>query len=248
VVADKPDFPPSHLRLAEVLLIKGRPAEALPHFQMVVERQPADAAAWFGLARCQRLLDAPGRSQAALDRLFAIQPDHAGGLLLRGQLALDNNQPEQALTWFRRAESLTPMDRDICINLATALRQLGRPEEAAPYEQRRDRILKDLHRLDALVKQTLTEPVNAEPRCEAGKILLGLGQEREAVPWLASALLLDPRNTAARDALRECIQETKDPAIRASCASLLRQAETVRAQGSGVRGQGSGVRAPTSDP
>jgi predicted Zn-dependent protease len=225
VVADRPDFPPAHSRLAEVLLVKGRPAEALPHFQVYLEREPADAAAWYGLARCERQAGSAARSRAALERLLAIEPDHAGGLLLRGQLELDNNQPEQALTWFRRAESLTPLDRGVCINVATALRQLGRPNEAAPYEQRRDRILKDLHRLDALVKQSLAEPKNAAPRGEAGKILLGLDQERKALPWLASALLLDPGNAAARDALGECLRKTQNAAIRETCAGILRHAD-----------------------
>ena len=208
-----------------MLLVKGRPAEALPHFQVYLEREPADAAAWYGLARCERQAGSAVRSRAALERLLPVAPDHAGGLLLRGQLELDSNQPEQALAWFRRAESLTPLDRDVCINLATALRQLGRSDEAAPYEERRDRILKDLHRLDALVKQSLAEPQNAAPRGEAGKILIGLDQERKALPWLASALMLDPGNAVARDALGECLRKTQDAAVRESCAGMLRQAE-----------------------
>ncbi len=56
------------------LLAAGTPERALPIFRQAVELDPARAAAWYGLARAQRLL---GRDEAALEpllRAFARQP------------------------------------------------------------------------------------------------------------------------------------------------------------------------------
>src|SRR2546430_5195664 len=53
VLARKPDHLESRLHCGQVLLWRGRYPEALPHFEVVVRRQPANEAALLGLAQCQ---------------------------------------------------------------------------------------------------------------------------------------------------------------------------------------------------
>src|SRR5206468_3808897 len=110
VLASKPGHADEHLHLAEALSAKGRCGDAALHFRAYLESAPDNVRALLGLARCQRSLGEGEASRQSLERLLILQPDHAGGLLLRGQLELDADEPAEALTWLRRAYDRTPKD------------------------------------------------------------------------------------------------------------------------------------------
>src|SRR5262249_720488 len=152
---------------------------------------PQDTAALFGLARCQRYLSPAEITLATLDRLFAENPQHPGGLLLRGQLELERGRSEEAVTWLQRAERAHPPDLDTYQALVTAFRLLNRKEEAEAYEAKRQQTERDLRRMETLTKEIIQNPHDVALRCEAGTTLLRLGQEQQGVRWLVSALLID---------------------------------------------------------
>src|SRR5262249_25517065 len=209
----KPDMMTAHLRLGEMLRRKGQYTEALSHFQAYLQNEPHDAAALVGLARCQRCLSAPEVALATLDRLFADQQEHAGALLLRGQLELERGNAEGALEWLQRAERLLPQDLDTYQALATALRLLNRKEEAEAYETKRQQIERDLRRMEELTKEIIQRPRDAALRYEAGTVLLRLGQEQQAARWLASALLIDPHHKPTKKSLAVCLPKLGDPKL-----------------------------------
>jgi tetratricopeptide (TPR) repeat protein len=215
VLEQKPNYSAAHLRRAEVLLWKGRFADALPHFESYLAIDPQNAAALFGLARCQRVVGSPAEAQATVERLLAIDPEHAKGCQLRGQLALDEGHPEEALVWLQRAEALGPPDLETCPALAATFRQLHRPEDGQAYERRARQIKKDFQRMDELTKEIIAHPQEAALRYEAGTVLLRLGRGEEAARWLASVLLLAPNHLAAKKALVDCLQQLGDPKLAA---------------------------------
>jgi tetratricopeptide (TPR) repeat protein len=213
VLAKKPDYPEANYHYAEMLHRKGRPAEALSYYAAALRHDPQNPAALFGLARCQRVVATPEVARATLERLFAVQPEHASGLLLRGQLELDAGNTAVALPWLQRAAKAAPQDMDICQTLATTLRLLKRNEEAQVYERRKQEIEKNLRRMEALTKQIAERPDDVALRCEAGTILLRLEQPEQAARWLGSALLLDPHNATAQKALADCLEKLGDPRL-----------------------------------
>jgi tetratricopeptide (TPR) repeat protein len=209
----KPTLATAHLALGEMLRRKGRYAEALPHFQAYLGSQPHDAAALLGLARCQRCLSPPEVVLATLDRVLAEQGDHPEALLLRGQVELERGHAREALDALQRAEWSLPEDVDTFQALATACRLLGRKEQAQAYEGKRQRVERDLRRMEELTKQIIESPRDAALRYEAGTILLRLGQEQQGARWLASALLIDPHHQPTKDALAACLPKLGDPKL-----------------------------------
>jgi tetratricopeptide (TPR) repeat protein len=217
----KSDLLAAHLGLGEMLLRKGHYVEALPHFQSCLDRSPHDVAALYGLARCQRYLSPPEVSLATLDRLFADDPQHAGGLLLRGQLELERGRAEEAVLWLERAERVQPPELDTYQALVTAFRLLNRKDEAEAYEAKRQQTERDLRRMETLTKEIIERPQDVPLRCEAGTTLLRLGQEQQGIRWLVSALLIDPQHQPAKKALAACLAKLGDPALLEQYRRLL---------------------------
>jgi tetratricopeptide (TPR) repeat protein len=217
----KPDHAPSRLRAGEALLASGRYAEAAPHFRAYLQHDPRDPAALLGLARCLRSLGPPEEARACLERLFAQEPQHPGALVLRGQLGLDDDKPEEALRWLREAEAVAPRDLGGNQALATALRQLGRKQEAQEYERKKQQVEQDLQRMEKLTEEVVRRPLDAETRYEIGALLIRLGKEPHAARWLASALAIDPAHPAARRALADCLPRLTDPTFAERCRRLV---------------------------
>jgi tetratricopeptide (TPR) repeat protein len=223
MLARKPDHLAARLHCGQVLLWRGRYPEALPHFEAVVEQQPTNEAALLGLAQCQRSLRPPEEARATVDRLLALPGDHPAGWLLQGQLELEADRPAEALPWLERAVRRTPLDRDANQTLATALRRLNRDDEAETYEQRRHEVERDLHRMDELIKASLSNPRDVALRYEAGTTLVRLGQDGPAMRWFVSALLLDPGHAATKKALADCIQRLGDSQLAAAYRPILEE-------------------------
>jgi tetratricopeptide (TPR) repeat protein len=210
---DKPDLLPARLRLGEMLLRQGQYALAVPHFQTCLRSDPHDDTALLSLARCQRYLSPPEVAWATLDQLSAGKEQHAGELLLRGQLELERGHADKALVWLQRAERRSPQDVDTYQALATALRLLNRADEAQTYERKRQMIESDLRRMEELTKEIIHSPRDATLRSEAGITLLRLGQPEQAARWLVSALLIDPHHQPAKKALTACLPGLGDPKL-----------------------------------
>jgi tetratricopeptide (TPR) repeat protein len=222
-LARKPDHLEARLHCGQVLLWRGRFPEALPHFDVVVERQPTNEAALLGLAQCQRCLRPPEETRATLGRLLALPGDHPLGWLLQGQLEQEADRPAEALVWLERAVRRMPRDRDANQAMATALRRLDRAAEAEPYERRKQEVERDLRRVDELIKASLSNPRDASLRYEAGATLVRLGQDGPAMRWFVSALLLDPGHRATKKALADCIERLGDPRLAAAYRPILEE-------------------------
>jgi tetratricopeptide (TPR) repeat protein len=213
VLDQKPHHLEAHLRRAEVLLWLSRHAEAAPHFERYLQGVPDHPGALLGLARCQRSLHPPEVALATLHQLLAKHQEHAGAFLLWGQLELDSDNAEQALTWLRRAEKLAPQDKDVHQNLAVAFRRLNKVEEAQFHERMKQEIETDFRRMDQLIKDILQKPKDVALRYEAGTITVRRDQVQQGARWFASALLIDPTHESSKKALLECLPKLGDPKL-----------------------------------
>jgi Tfp pilus assembly protein PilF len=197
----------------EVLLRLGHYAEAVPYFEAVLRITPHDAAARVGLARCQRNLHPPSVARATLEPLMDRANASPAVCLLAGELALDEDHPQEAEVWLRQAVAKAPYDRDANQALARALYQLDQVDEAKQFEETAEAINRDYKRMEEITKAVVEQPAAIELRYEAGLILARLGQDDGAARWLMSALAIDPTHQPTRQALAESAARLGDPRL-----------------------------------
>lgn len=201
----------ARLRLADTLLIAGTPDEALAHYRWLAERWPERPEVRLGLARCMHRLGQPAAAQEQLDALLVDDPNHGEANWERGQVALDQDQPEAAEPWLRRAVKALPYDRRIVYSLERCLRALGRADEAEQYRARAVQLEADVLRLDKVRQEVMKRPNDATLWCEAGLLFLRNGEPEEGIRWLRTALRLDPSCDTARKAIAAHALPTKTP-------------------------------------
>ena len=129
--------------------------------------------------------------------------DDPAVLGFRGTVAVQAGDPAAAVQYLTRAVEKAPSDLEILYNLAAALDQAGRPEEAKKYRDRRAAAEKDLNDLSAITRAIAKDPRNADLRYQAGVILLRNGHPDGGVRWLQSALAENPAHEPSRKALAE---------------------------------------------
>ncbi len=196
-----PDDPAARAAAGDILIENHQPAEARPHFDWLLARDPADPKALLGLARCLRELGETAAAAATLDRLLAARPNDPKALAERGYCDLTDGRPAVAAERLGKAAERAGYDPDLLYNLALALDQCGRPAEAAAVRDRRAKAEADLVELKDVTKAVAADPRNPALRHKAGVLMLRNGQAAEGVRWLESALTEDPKYGPAREAL-----------------------------------------------
>jgi tetratricopeptide (TPR) repeat protein len=188
-----PEDRASRLALAEVLLAAGRLDQSEAVLGLLSDSDLD--------GRVLRARIALGRLQ--LDKVRALvsvgPAEHAGLALLRGYLAIKSKDLQTADREFRRALKVDPTNREAIQGIALVLKQVDKPEKAAPYlrmaEQWRhmtdllQRVNTPEGRHDGVLLRQLGET------CEA------LGQYAEARAWYQLALALDPLDAAIQHSL-----------------------------------------------
>jgi tetratricopeptide (TPR) repeat protein len=198
-----PKHDAARLRLAEGLLEQQNAPEALEHFQRLRERRPKDPAVVLGLARCAILMGRTEEGTNLLDRYLADHPQDVRALTERGKVALQEGQVAKAEGLLRRAVQRAPSDYHATYVLFSCLGLAGKEAEAKEYRTRLENIKADLKRLPDCIESAERHPQDPVPRCEAGLILLRLGEEKEGLRWLRSALRVDPKHRATHGALAD---------------------------------------------
>jgi predicted CXXCH cytochrome family protein len=130
------------------------------------------------------------RLEAAIARL---QPSHAEFYLEMGDAYANTNQFTKAVEPYRQALSRRPGSALILRRFANALRASGQTQPA----------------LDALLRATQSEPMDAEARYDLGLMQSELGKKPEAIASLRRAVELDPEFANAQNSLGAIFAETE---------------------------------------
>lgn len=138
-----------------------------------------------------------------LDALLEQEPLHVRGLLARGKIALQGNDPSTALPFVERALKAAPRDYQALFLMADCLIKLGKTEEGVKMQERARGAQDDLARVDQLTKTLQERPNDPDLRCEIGVLLISFGDVNEGRTWIQSALHFDPNHAGARRALAE---------------------------------------------
>ena len=157
-----PDSSRVRYQLARAYAASGRVADAERAY-----RQLLDSPAYGVPARVEAaaLLRHNGQLAAAerlLSQALALAPDHRAGLLLLGEVLLEQERPRDALTHWLRLAELEPRNWRIQGHLSRAYSQLGQDAEARDAEARYQREKR---------RAQLQQRVEAEQKVLAEKIL-----------------------------------------------------------------------------
>ncbi len=138
IAADPKQFE-SHAALGLLYAQTSRPAKALPELQTASQLEPAShdpaakAQVWRSLAQLQLSSD-PAAAKQSLLKALEIAPgsERPADLVLTGQIAEANDDPEDAEIAYRRALSADPASAGATSGLAHLLLKENKPQEAEP--------------------------------------------------------------------------------------------------------------------
>lgn len=154
-------------------------------------------------------------AEAAYRSILQAEPQNPDALHLMGVLALQVNKPAVALDLIGQAIRHNPNNAVYCSNLGSALRRLGRLDEAIAAGRQAvalDRNFADgfnnlanalmdrqayAEAAEALTRLIALRPQGTDHRLMLGRALLQAGRTAEAVGVLEEVLRIDPRSTGA---------------------------------------------------
>ncbi len=166
-----PDQPQALKGLARLCARSGRMQEAVSCLENVSASAPEDADNWLNLAELYQFLESPGQAEAAFRQVIGREPDRVDAHAGLAKLLFSGGATRRAATAFRRALELDPDQAELAAGLAVCLDVFGeRPEGLALLER-------------WLSSNTGGPAVDYA----AGRLLLGLGKEQEALESLQRA-------------------------------------------------------------
>jgi tetratricopeptide (TPR) repeat protein len=200
----------ARLGLARALYRVGRPRDALREYERLDPAAAADVRAVLGLARCRYNLHEVEEARRLLDDLLVRNPDDAGALLERGQLALHAGRPAEAEPLLRRAAAVAPpYEREAQRLLCRCLEAEGK--DAGECETRLRAMEADVHRVERLVRQANHNRGDVALRYEIATDLMRLGREEEGAAAMFLVLDQAPEHRPAHAALADYFERTGQP-------------------------------------
>jgi tetratricopeptide (TPR) repeat protein len=217
-----PDAPPVLLVLGSVEQAEGRPERAIELFRRAAELEPNNSEAWRRTGIALHRMSRNDEAVRALEKAIQLAPDYYAPRLELGGIHFRMGRYTEAVGDSRGAARLAPDLPEAHSQLGGALLALGKDDEAE-QALRRSLALREtraaLNNLSVVLRyqgrdreaaQVLQKALNigtddARLRLNLANSLRRLGHEREAKEnfqrardLARSALLLDPRNAAAR--------------------------------------------------
>jgi Tfp pilus assembly protein PilF len=211
---DPHDFE-ARLKLADALLWEHDTQAALAEYQKCVAARPHDVAALFGVVKCQQRIGEPSDAKNGLLALLErdLSATQKGEVLLElGEIALFNQDYQQALDFLLRSREADPTNRFVYQPLSRAHSRLGHTELAEEAKRRGEESTRRLSRLSEITRKLVREPQDAELRYEAGMLFIAEGADKEGAAWLHTALKCDPEHRKTHAALAEYYEKNGDAA------------------------------------
>jgi tetratricopeptide (TPR) repeat protein len=208
----RPDDPRALLRVGLIAVgNRGDYDEAEAYLGRCLKRNPDNAEANLGLARCSYARgDLPAARTRALG-VLAGNPRHSGAAQLLGTVEMEAGRDEEALRWLRVAEAGGAEPLAVNHQLAQVLRRLGQTEEAEKYSRHFTRLREADRAREAAVRAAEQEPHSADRHYEVGRLSRVLGEEDTAAQWFRTALQQDPSHRPSHAALADYYAQLPDP-------------------------------------
>lgn len=196
-----PAQPLVRLERAESLVQLGRSADAERELAACRGRVPeADRACL--LAQCLRPRGEEAACRAVIETALGAAPNHPGLLVQLAQLDLAAGRPADALVWLDRAVQSDPYNSQWVYQRGTALRVLGRTDEAARDQARAGELNRALAEMSTLNDKAAIFPEDPDVRCRLGWLCAELGKTTLAASWFRAALACEAHHPGARLGLK----------------------------------------------
>jgi tetratricopeptide (TPR) repeat protein len=194
------------LSLAELLQLQGYNAEATSLYRELIQEKQYDARILIGLSRC--LHDAANLEEAkrVLDFLIELKPESYIALIEMSRLSLRQGDPVRAEEWARNAASIAPRNQQVQFVLSLCLKALGKKDtdlEQRVHEDDRIRV-----ELKNILRESSSNPAAL---CRVGQFMLATGEVEEGIGCYFRAIIEDPKNKAAHEALADYFLNNGQP-------------------------------------
>jgi tetratricopeptide (TPR) repeat protein len=202
----------AQLGFGQILMQLKEFQEAEKVFERLAQRYPGDPLVALGLAQAKSKLQSDGVEAARiLDDLLNRFPDDSPVLLERGRLALQLGETSRAESWLRKAAELAPWEYEVQYTLLLSLRQQGKLTAANQVEKTVRRLEEASQRLHELDEKLKKEPYNLSNHCAIAQIFLEVGNHKDAVRWLQTALKIDSHLPLANQLLADYYDKIGEP-------------------------------------
>ena len=126
-----PDAPTAEaMKWAREMLRRGRPADAVATYRLVLAREPDHFAARLNLGTALVELGRLDESEEALVLAGRLRPDHHGPFINLGHVYRRRDRPAEAARFFREALARSPSVAVVHQSLGSAYREIGRLDDA----------------------------------------------------------------------------------------------------------------------
>jgi predicted O-linked N-acetylglucosamine transferase (SPINDLY family) len=142
---------------------------------------PSDALYWLNLANAEKRAGAHERAEAAARRVLALEPGHALGLQLLGEVLGLQHRYAESVEVLSQLESAGTLEPEAMLRHGSMLLALQRPREA----------------FDVLMRALAQKPSMVKGHAVLADACRDLGMKREAVECMKTVLALDPHNIEA---------------------------------------------------
>lgn len=219
-----PDYITARLRLVEILLEKADVDETLAHLDRLRQQAPDRPEVQARLGQVRLLQGRRADARRLLEAAEPHLPRDVPLLIDLGKLELQDDRPEKAEAYFRRALHVDPTDTAARYQLVASLQDQGRREEAeaalAQYQKDADL----MRRANQLLQDEIKHPShNPDALYELADLLARSGQERMALYWLHQVLAVNETHPAANKALAEYYEKKGDRKRAAKYRSRIRK-------------------------
>jgi tetratricopeptide (TPR) repeat protein len=230
----KPDAALAQYLRAKIFLEQDHPDKAAALLQQAVALQPDFPEAWSDLGQAKLVLLDEAGALTAFRRSVELDPENPISRYRLGAAYLREGKAHEAVAHLKESFRLMPDNQSTLYSLQSALREDGQAEEAARVKAKLTELLRNIDkesqsafaalRLNndgaALEKNgdlkgafekyrsaVTLDPSHAGIRLNYGVMLLRFGKWQEGLGQLREAVKLDPRNVAAKAALRDALEQ-----------------------------------------
>lgn len=195
--------------LQAMLVRESEPEAAVALFTEAIRLDPEYVAAYVHLGTLHEMFGRPDQASKLYDEARLRDPDNVSARLRTGQMALQRDQIQRALTELSAAYELAPNDRAVLSALARALFRAGRPDDARRAAEAAVHAESHVVR-DPLYQRTRAEAVTVAAMIARGRSFRDASRFDEALGELHRALELDPDHPQIRRLIISVHLERRD--------------------------------------
>ncbi len=189
------------LQLSEVRMEQHLYGEALAETLKVCRVAPENVFALTIQGRAQHYSGLTDDALRSLKQAVKIKPTNLKAMLALAQLHNDTERFTAAIELLQRCMLEEPFNVDVRSAIGTALRGVGKTEEASLHFHYCAEASEAHSRIRTNLDKISRDGRHVEARFETGELMMKYGSPAEATAWLKSALRLEPSYVPAHQAL-----------------------------------------------